>query len=71
MTDHFTLTTTELAQIMKKPLSQNGFECVDALNLDGGSSSQLSVKVGGFHLNISSLRPVADFVLIIPRKNFN
>jgi exopolysaccharide biosynthesis protein len=68
VTDHFTLTMTELAQIMKKPLSEDGFECVEALNLDGGSSSQLSVKIDRFHVDIPSLRPVADFILIVPQK---
>ena len=53
------MTTTELAHVMKTDLA-----CYNALNLDGGSSSQLYAQVGNFTLNLTSLRPVADALLV-------
>ena len=53
------LTTTKLAGIMKNKLG-----CYNALNLDGGSSSQLYARIGSFSLSLPSLRPVADVLIV-------
>ncbi|OGP10237.1 MAG: hypothetical protein A2048_01780 [Deltaproteobacteria bacterium GWA2_45_12] len=45
---------TELARIMAKPEKEGGLGCVNALNLDGGSSSQIYSKIGSFELDIPS-----------------
>ena len=60
ITDHFPLTTNDLAQrLLAPPLS-----CVDALNLDGGSSTQLYANFPELKLNVPGLASVSDFVLV-------
>lgn len=60
VTDNEALSTTELAQKMKAaPLN-----CVNALNLDGGSSSQLHAQVGKFRLNVHGFSNVSDSVVV-------
>ena len=62
VTDHAFMTTTELARLMKSfPLY-----CVDALNLDGGSSSQLYAHMGAFQLNAHGFSDVSDAIVIKP-----
>jgi len=61
------MTTTQLARIIKKPESEDGLGCPDALNLDGGSSTQLYANIGEFSVNIPSFMPVADVVVVSPR----
>lgn len=53
----------DLALIMKNQLG-----CNNALNLDGGSSSQLFSNIGTFDLLIPSLNNVADAVVVVPNK---
>lgn len=43
-----------LAKIFKLPESENGLDCPNAMNLDGGSSSQLYVKTESFELSLPS-----------------
>ena len=43
-----------LADFFVKPETQGGLGCANALNFDGGSSSELAVKVGAFTLNVES-----------------
>ncbi len=52
------LTPTQLAILLKK------LDCYNALNLDGGNSSQLFARINDFSLNVPSLRPVADLILV-------
>lgn len=63
-TEHLEMTTTELANIMRASQTNNGLDCVDALNLDGGSSTQLYADVDGFTLSIPSFAPVSDAVVV-------
>jgi uncharacterized protein YigE (DUF2233 family) len=44
--------------------SKNGLNCPDALNLDGGGSTQLSLKTNKKSLAVSGAWPVPDVVLI-------
>jgi uncharacterized protein YigE (DUF2233 family) len=44
----------DLAETFKKPEAQGGLGCPNALNLDGGSSSQLHAKSGKFTLDVPS-----------------
>ena len=54
------MSTTALAQLMKKkPLS-----CVDAINLDGGSSSQLYAHINSFQLNVHGFSNVSDAIIV-------
>lgn len=50
----FPLDITELARLMGKAEAKGGLGCVNALNLDGGSSSQMYAKVGSFELRLPS-----------------
>lgn len=64
VTDHMPLSTRALATLMKSfPLS-----CSDALNLDGGSSTQLYAHMGGFQLNVPGFAQVTDAVIVQPKK---
>lgn len=60
VTQNNPLTTTDLAHLMQsKPLN-----CVNALNLDGGSSTQLYAKINDFKLNILGFSEVSDAILV-------
>ncbi|MCX7115480.1 MAG: phosphodiester glycosidase family protein [Gammaproteobacteria bacterium] len=62
VTENALLTTPELAEIMKAP----PILAVDALNLDGGSSTQLYVNLPSLHLDLRGFSMVADAVLVKP-----
>ncbi|KTC79784.1 hypothetical protein Lche_1804 [Legionella cherrii] len=54
------MTTNKLAQLLRsQPLS-----CVDAINLDGGSSSQLYAHIGSFLLNVHGFSNVSDAIIV-------
>jgi len=64
ITDNTPLSTTELAQFMKaEPLG-----CLNALNLDGGSSSQLHARINGFQRDVHGFSNVSD-AIIVKHKN--
>jgi uncharacterized protein YigE (DUF2233 family) len=58
------LTTTALAELMQSP----PLNCSDALNLDGGSSSQLVAQTGSFNINVHGFSNVSDAIVVQPRK---
>lgn len=63
VTENLTMTTEELAKLMSTaPLS-----CQDALNLDGGSSSQVYAKMKGLNLNVHGFSNVSDALVVVPR----
>ena len=63
VTDNMPLSTTELAQLMKaQPLN-----CENALNLDGGSSSQLRAQLPTFQLDVHGFSNVSDAVIVKAR----
>ena len=63
----FPLSTQELAKIMQAPENQGGLNCFNALNLDGGSSTQLYARINKFSLSVPSFAMVTDAVLVIPK----
>lgn len=63
VTENMPISTTSLAQVLKDP----PLRCVDALNLDGGSSSQLYAKINAFNLDVHGFSQVSDAVLVKPR----
>jgi uncharacterized protein YigE (DUF2233 family) len=67
-TNNSRMTTTELARIMATPNARGGLSCVNALNLDGGSSTQLYAKVGDFQLSIPSIAQVSDAIVVEARQ---
>lgn len=44
----------KLATLFTSPESQGGLGCANALNFDGGSSSEMAVKINTFTLNVES-----------------
>lgn len=64
VTDNLPLSTTELAQLMKAP----PLNCQNALNLDGGSSSQLRAQLDSFQLEVHGFSNVSDAVIVKARK---
>ncbi|CEG56492.1 phosphodiester glycosidase family protein [Legionella fallonii] len=54
------MTTHELAKRLKSP----PLSCVDAINLDGGSSSQLFAHINSFHLNVHGFSNVSDAIIV-------
>lgn len=54
------MSTHDLAEMLKtSPLS-----CTDAINLDGGSSSQLFAHINSFHLNVHGFSNVSDAIIV-------
>ncbi len=50
----FPFDINEVARLMVGSAKKGGLECVDALNFDGGSSTQMYAKVGTFELRLPS-----------------
>lgn len=69
VTDNLNLTTTQLAQIMAKPQKDNGLDCVNAINIDGGSSTQLYAHINHFFLQVPGYGAVTDAILVLPRES--
>jgi len=63
ISQYFPLSLQQLADILKaSPLG-----CQDALNLDGGSSTQFLANFSGFHRHMPGLASVADAIAVIKR----
>lgn len=67
VTEDAQLTTLNLAKILGTPEKKGGLGCIYALNLDGGSSSQVYAEVGDFTLDVPNYRPVADGLAVFAR----
>lgn len=66
VTQNFPITTTELAEFMQN----SPLKCANALNLDGGNSSQLVVNLSDFQLNVTGFSEISDaiFITSVPKK---
>ncbi len=65
ITQYFPITLSQLAHtLIDQPLN-----CRNALNLDGGSSTQFFAKFSGFFLHMPGLAAVSDAIVVIPRSN--
>ncbi len=60
------LSWCELRSFLARPEAEGGLDAAEAMNLDGGSSSQLYVRSGGHQSHLVG-RPVPAFVVIVPR----
>jgi len=67
VTENLMLTTQELAEIMRRPENMGGLGCVNALNLDGGHSTQMYTRLATLLLQVPSFTQVADSILVVPR----
>ena len=61
------MSTKQLALLLRSSEKNGGLACRNALNLDGGSSTQLYARIGQFELNIPGFGPITDAVLVLPR----
>tara|TARA_B100000989_G_scaffold289271_2_gene260891 strand:- start:5487 stop:6242 length:756 start_codon:yes stop_codon:yes gene_type:complete len=68
VTEHAPITTTHLAKILQRPEKDGGLGCRYALNLDGGSSSQLYAKAGKFSLSVPNFAQVTDAIVVKHRR---
>ena len=71
VTQNIFFSTLTLAELMQKPQEQGGLDCIEAVNLDGGHSTQIYATLPDFSLNISNSSNVADAILVIPKQNVN
>ncbi len=67
VTEHAAMTTTEFAEFFQLSEAKGGFGCGNALNLDGGHSTQLYARLGQFRLHIPNLSLVTDAVIVKAR----
>ncbi len=65
-TENLLISVSDLAAVMQRAEKQGGLDCVDALNLDGGHSTQIYAKLPNFSLQVLSHSRVADAVLVVP-----
>ncbi len=67
ITDETPKTMQEFAEMFRKSEKEEGFDCPNVLNLDGGRSSQLSFDYKGFKLEIPGIARVTNVVTVFPR----
>ncbi len=60
VTDNYAMSTHDLAELMRKP----PLNCYNALNLDGGKSTQLYARIKDFNVGVSGFTQVGDAVII-------
>jgi hypothetical protein len=58
---------SDLARFLAAAVAGGGLGCTDALNLDGGPSTQLSARAGEFSLDVGGGWPVPNAVAFLPR----
>jgi len=66
-TENVLLSTQGLAEIFQRTEAQGGLNCQQALNLDGGHSTQLYAQIGDFSLQVLGYSRVADMLWVSPR----
>jgi len=59
--------TTEFARFLAAPAAAGGLGCEDALNLDGGPSTQLAARWGGFDAQVEGGWPVPNALVVAPK----
>jgi uncharacterized protein YigE (DUF2233 family) len=64
ITNNAPMTTTALAELMQSP----PLNCKEALNLDGGSSTQLHARIGDFKMNVFGFSNVSDAISVVARE---
>ncbi len=63
ITQYFPMTLHQLARM----LSDKPLQCQQAMNLDGGSSTQFFAKFSNFYLHMPGLSSVSDVIAVSPR----
>jgi hypothetical protein len=60
---------TELARLLAAPTAEGGFGCEEALNLDGGSSTQLVAHWGDFRARVDGAWGVPNALVLTPKRD--
>jgi hypothetical protein len=60
--------TTAFARFLADPPDQGGLGCRDALNLDGGPSTQLVAKLPALSLSLPGGWGVPNALVVVPRQ---
>jgi len=68
-TENVALSLTEFAELFARPVSRGGLGCLQALNLDGGPSTQFFVNLASIRLNIRGGWGVPSAIAVFLRKN--
>lgn len=63
-TENLAIQPKELADLLRKNEANEGLGCHTALNLDGGSSTQMYARIGSFKLDVSGTNKVANAVAV-------
>lgn len=63
VTENAPLSTNDLALLMQSP----PLNCKNALNLDGGSSSQLVARLNSFAVHVHGFSNISDAIIVKPR----
>lgn len=58
----------EFADFLRKSEASGGLGCMTALNLDGGSSTQMYARVGSLEIDIPGINKVANAVVVFPKR---
>lgn len=66
-TENLMIKPAEFASYLKKTQKQGGLNCKTALNLDGGSSTQLYAHLKNFKLDVSGFSRVTNAVAVFPK----
>lgn len=67
VTGNTEISMTDFADLFRKSQEENGLDCIDALNLDGGNSTQLYFKWKGSEVNLPGLSRIANGIAVFPR----
>jgi len=67
VTQNLMLSLQEFASVLKGGGEAGGLGCVNALNLDGGRSTQMYIKTRGLDLSIPGANEIADAIVVVPR----
>lgn len=65
-TENLLIELVKFAEILRRK-DDAGFGCVDALNLDGGGSTQMYAKIDSFKLEVTGINQVANAVVVTRR----
>ncbi|HSJ96674.1 MAG TPA: phosphodiester glycosidase family protein, partial [Myxococcota bacterium] len=60
---------SELARFLAAPADAGGLGCRDALNLDGGASTQLAARWGGFEARVDGASGVPNALVVTPLRD--
>jgi len=62
------LSLYELSHLLARPESGGGLGCVDAVNLDGGTSTQMMLSAGDARIRVRGFKRVPVFLLVVKKR---